>query len=90
MSVTTVRLPPEIEEGLEAIASKLDRTKSWIINQALREFLESQALEQERWQQTLQAMESVAKGNVVSGDAVHAWLNSWGDASELPPPKAGQ
>jgi len=90
MSVTTVRLQPEVEEGLEAVADKLHRTKSWVINQALREFLERQELEQERWQQTLQAMESVAKGKVVSGEAVHAWLNSWGGSKELPPPKAGQ
>jgi len=26
----------------------------------------------------------------VSGDAVHAWLRSWGSADELPPPKVGQ
>lgn len=90
MSVTTVRLQPEVEEGLEAVAGKLHRTKSWVINQALREYLERQELEQERWQQTLEAMESVAKGRVVSGEAVHAWLNSWGSSKELPPPKAGQ
>jgi predicted transcriptional regulator len=35
-------------------------------------------------------MDSVAQGNVVSGDAVHAWLRSWGSADELPPPKVGQ
>ena len=90
MSVTTVRLQPEVEEGLEVVAGKLHRTKSWVINQALREFLVRQELEQERWQQTLEAMESVAKGKVVSGEAVHAWLNSWGGPNELPPPKAGQ
>ena len=90
MTVTTVRLQPEVEEGLEEIAGKLNRTKSWVINQALREFLEKQDLEQERWNETLEAMESVAQGRVVSGEAVHAWLASWGDASELPPPKIGQ
>lgn len=90
MSVTTVRLQPEVESGLEAVADKLHRTKSWVINQALREFLARQELEQARWQDTLQAMESVAKGKVVSGEAVHAWLDSWGDRSELPAPKAGE
>ena len=30
MSVTTVRLQPEVEEGLEAMAGKLRRTKSWL------------------------------------------------------------
>lgn len=49
-----------------------------------------QQQEQTRWQETLKAMESVAQGRVVSGEAVHDWLRSWGAASELSPPKAGQ
>jgi predicted transcriptional regulator len=90
MSVTTVRLQAEVESGLEAIAGKLSRSKSWVINQALREYLERQEQEQTRWQETLKAMESVAQGRVVSGEAVHAWLHSWGADDELAPPKAGQ
>jgi len=90
MSVTTVRLQPEIEGNLNLMVSKLQRSKSWLINQALREYMERQELEQRRWQETLDAMESVAQGKVVSGDAVHAWLKSWGHADELPPPKLGQ
>ena len=90
MSVTTVRLGQDIEETLDALADKLQRTKSWLINQALREFIERQELEQLRWQETLAAMESVAKGQVVSGDAVHTWLKSWGTAKELAPPRVGE
>lgn len=90
MSVTTVRLQPEVEESLEVMSGKLHRTKSWLINQALREFIRRQEQEQLRWQETLQAMESVAQGKVVSGEAVHAWLRSWGGPDELPPPKTGQ
>lgn len=88
MSITTVRLQPDVEQGLQAMASVLHRSKSWVINQALKEFIERQELEKQRWQETLQAMESVAQGRVVSGESVHAWLNSWGSSNELPPPKA--
>jgi len=90
MSVTTVRLQPELEEHLVAMAQELQRSKSWLINQALREFFERQKLEHSRWQETLQAMESVAQGRVVSGEAVSAWLQSWGTPNELSPPKAGR
>ena len=90
MSITSVRLQPDIEEGLEAIASKLQRTKNWLINQALREYLQRQELEQVRWEETLQAMESVARGKVVSGEVFHSWLRTWGSPLELPPPKVGQ
>ena len=47
-------------------------------------------LEQARWSETLEAMESVAQGKVVSGEAVHSWLRSWGRADELPPPDVGR
>lgn len=87
MSVTTVRLQPEIEQGLQAMASSTQRSKSWLINQAIKEFIERQSLEQNRWQQTLQAMESVAQGRVVSGKDVHSWLQSWGTDKELSPPE---
>lgn len=90
MSATTVRLQPEIEKSLDAMSVQLHRTKSWLINQALKEFIQRQEQEQARWRETLEAMESVAQGNVVSGEAVHAWLRSWGSTDELPPPKAGQ
>ena len=90
MSVTTVRLQPEIEKNLESMASKLHRSKGWLINQALTEYLQRHELEQTRWQETLEAMESVAQGKVASADEVHAWLRSWGSADELPPPQTSQ
>ena len=90
MTVTTVRLQPEVESGLEAMADKLHRSKNWLVNQAIREFVARQELEQSRWNETLTAMSSVAQGKVVSGQAVHAWLESWGSSDELPPPKIGR
>ncbi len=89
MSVTTVRLQPEVESGLEAMAEKLQRSKNWLVNQAVREFVARQEMEEQRWSETLSAMESIAQGQVVSGDAVHAWLRSWGGTDELPAPKVG-
>ncbi len=90
MTVTTIRLQPEVESGLEAMADKLHRSKNWLVNQAIREFVARQELEQSRWKDTLAAMESVAQGKVVSGQAVHPWLESWGGSSELPPPQVGK
>jgi predicted transcriptional regulator len=86
MSVTTVRLQPEVEQGLEALAGKLQRSKSWLINQALREYMAREAVEQTRWQQTLEALDTVAEGRAVSGENVHAWLRGWGSADEQPAP----
>lgn len=87
MGVTTVRLQTEVEKHLEAIANRLHRSKGWVINQALTEYIEKQQLEQARWQQTLEAMESAAQGKVVDAKDVHNWLNSWGTENELDAPR---
>lgn len=87
MSVTSVRLQPQIEQNLEAIAAKLQRSKNWVINQAIEEFVQKQEAEQQRWQETLQALDAVSQGRVVAGEDVHSWLKSWGSDHELSAPK---
>lgn len=87
MSVTTVRLPSSVEQQLDTIAAQLQRSKSWIINQALSEYIARQQLEQERWLQTLEAMESATQGKLVDASKVHDWLKSWGTASEQDAPR---
>lgn len=88
MSVTTVRLQAEVERNLEAIANRLHRSKGWVINQALSEYIQKQQRDQERWTQTLAAMESAAQGKLVNSSAVHSWLNSWGTENEQDAPRS--
>ncbi|MBS0193359.1 MAG: ribbon-helix-helix protein, CopG family [Proteobacteria bacterium] len=90
MSVTTIRLQPEVESGLQSMADKLKRSRNWLVNEAIREYVARQETEQSRWADTLAAMGSVAGGKIVSGHAVHAWLASWGSPDELPPPVADE
>ena len=90
MGITSVRLQPDLEESLEAVAVRLHRSKSWLINQALREYIAREKQGDARWQETLGALESVRSGRVVSAESVHGWLESWGSPEERSPPKAGQ
>jgi len=90
MSVTTVRLQPDIELDLQSVINSTQRSRNWLINQAIREFIDRQGLEQKRWTETLQAIESVSQGKVVSGESVNAWLKSWGTDKETAPPEVGQ
>ena len=87
MGTTTIRLPADQEETLEQLAQQLQRSKSWIINQALTDYVAKQKLEQTRWNQTLEAMESAAQGKVMEADEVHSWLESWGTNHEREAPK---
>jgi predicted transcriptional regulator len=38
--------------------------------------------DEEYWQDTLNALESVKEGKVIDGEKVHDWLESWGTAQE--------
>lgn len=88
MTVTSVRLKADIEKPLELLAKKLDRSKNYIINQAIGEFLERQTLAEQRWQETLPALESMRAARGVPADKVYEWLRSKGSDNELPKPKS--
>lgn len=87
MSVTSIRLQPDVEAPLEKLAKKLDRSKSYLINQAVKEFIARQVMEEVRWTETLPALGSVQAGKTVSGHQVLAWLESWGTDKALSKPK---
>lgn len=86
-TVTSVRLQDDLDESLEQLAGKLSRSKNWLINEAVRTYLETQTLQEQRWAETIASLASVRAGKVAEADEVHEWLDSWGSADELPPPK---
>ncbi len=88
MSITSVRLNEDVERPLDFLAKKLDRSKSYLINQAVREFIARQSVEESRWADTLEALESINRGESIDEGNVNAWLNSWGtDSPKAPPTK---
>lgn len=87
MGVTSIRLQAEIENPLEKLAKKLDRSKNYLINQAIKEFLVRKSLEEKKWNETLDALDSVKSNRVVTEQDVNAWLDSWGEDNEIKPPK---
>lgn len=80
----SVRLDAELNDRLAAIASVLDRPKSWVIEQAIADFVSLQ-----EWQ--LAAIEEGIReadaGRVVAHEDVVAWVRSWGKPDELPMPE---
>ena len=87
MGVTSIRLQADIESPLENLAIKLDRSKNYLINQAIKEFIERKSTGEQRWAETLVAIESVKLGHLVEESDVNEWLESWGTENELKPPK---
>ena len=84
--VTSVRIEEELAERLERMANSIKRSKGWVINEALREYLERDAKNKQRWRETEEALEAIETGDVYDADQVHAWMDSWFTDHEQPPP----
>ena len=86
MSITSIRIPDDVDKPLESLSKRLDRSKNYLINQAIKEFIARQSLEDSRWNDKLKALESIKAGKSIDEEDVNAWLNSWGsnDRKSLP------
>ena len=82
----SVRLEPALNDQVTAIATALDRPKSWVIEQAVRDFVAVQ-----EWQLAAidEGIRAADAGRVVAHEGVVAWVQSWGRPDELPTPKCG-
>lgn len=79
----SVRLPPELNKQVTDIAHALDRPKSWVIEQAIKDFVTVQA-----WHLAAidEGVQDADAGRVVPHDDVVAWVRSWSQPDELPMP----
>jgi predicted transcriptional regulator len=57
--VITAKLPDELVSQMDEVADRLDRSKSWIVREAVSDWL---AEEQRRHELTLEAMNSMDEG----------------------------
>jgi len=87
MGMTSVRMPDDLLQRLDATATRLRRSKGWLINDAVREYLEREELRQLRDEETREALAELDAGQVVEGDEVLAWIDSWGSENEREPPR---
>jgi len=81
-----VRLESALNDQVTAIAAALDRPKSWVIEQAVRDFVAVQ-----EWQLAAidAGIDAADAGRVVAHADVVAWAQSWGRPDELPMPECG-
>jgi predicted transcriptional regulator len=61
--VITAKLPDDLVNRLDEAAERIDRSKSWIVREAVGEWL---AEEQRRYEMTLEALAEVDHGRTVS------------------------
>lgn len=67
--VVTANLPDDLVSRMDEVADRIDRSKSWIVRQAVSEWL---AEEQRRHELTLEALKSVDEGRTIAHQEVLA------------------
>jgi len=67
--VVTTKLPDDLVSRLDEVADRIDRSKSWIVREAVSEWL---AEEQRRFELTLEAMNDVEEGQGIPHEDVLA------------------
>jgi predicted transcriptional regulator len=81
--VLTAHIPLALANRVEAMASRLERSRGWVMKQALAAWVD---LEEERHRMTLEALEDVDAGRVIDHRAILAWAESLGSDAPLPAP----
>jgi predicted transcriptional regulator len=82
--VITAHVPVELADKVDQIAARLDRSRGWIVKQALADWL---GQEEERRRLTLEALADVDAGHVIDHQSVQAWANSLDTDKPLPTPR---
>jgi len=82
--VISAHVPEELADKVDQIAARLDRSRGWVIKQALTDWL---GQEEERRRMTLEALTDVDAGHFIDHQAVQAWANSLDTDKPLPIPR---
>jgi len=82
--VLTAHVPTELADRLDEYATKMDRSRGWIVKQALADWVWR---EEERHRLTLEGLADIDAGRVVADEAVEAWIESLDTDNPLPRPR---
>ena len=80
----TAHVPVELAERVDEIAERLERSKNWIVKQALSAWIDQ---EEERSRLTREALADVDAGRVIDHQAVQAWAESLSTDAPLAVPR---
>lgn len=78
--VLTLRVPVEMKAVLESLGKSIHRSKSYIAEKAIEEYLERNSWQIEELQS---AEKEIEKGEFISNDKVESYLDSWEEKDEF-------
>lgn len=82
--VLTAHVPILLAEKVDQLAERLERSRGWVMKQALSAWV---AQEEERDRQTQEALADVDAGRIIDHQAVQAWVDSLSTDEPLPAPR---
>ena len=82
--VLTAHVPMPLANKVDQLAARLERSRGWVIKQALSAWVEQ---EEERRRLTQEALADVDAGQVIDHQAVQAWADSLDTDEPLPVPR---
>lgn len=82
--VLTAHVPLPLAEKIDQLAARLERSRGWIVKQALSAWIDQ---EEERSRLTREALDDVDAGRVIDHQAVQAWADSLNTSNPLPVPR---
>jgi predicted transcriptional regulator len=80
----TTHVPLPLAEKVDQMAARLERSRGWIMKQALSAWINQ---EEERSRMTRAALDDVDAGRVIDHQAVQAWADSLSSDTPLPAPR---
>ena len=80
----SLRISEKKAREIETLAKATDRSKSWLLEQALDAYLETQSWQIARIEQGLAEVE---RGEGVAHEEIAEWLSGWGRDREGDPPR---
>lgn len=80
----SIRISAETKAKLEKLAEQTKRSKSFLAAEAVNDFVDRESSDVDR---ILAGIADARAGRVVDGDAVKAWLQSWGTKKEKSRPR---
>ncbi len=82
--VLTAHVPLPLANKVDQMAARLERSRGWIMKQALSAWI---AQEEERDRLTQEGLSDVDAGRVIDHQAVQTWADSLGTDQPLPVPR---
>ena len=82
--VLTAHIPLQMAEKVDQMAVRLERSRGWIMKQALSAWIDQ---EEERSRLTQEALTDVEAGRVIDHQSVQAWADSLDSDNPLDVPR---